>query len=207
VHMLAVHILAAHIEPALAPRPKTQIEQSIEAAFLTRVTMACEDHVARLEPMSFEDLEKEPIDAYAQAVLILFGKLGDILDANKRFPPERTRCGWCVRAAGGDQAAWDAAPWLQYPDEVVAHALICEHNPPVRKLYAAWAKTEEITVENENLRAKIVELQAQIQELNACLVVGNAGPYQITKKCVHISEDVLAELRAGLELASQKGGG
>lgn len=172
VRLLALRIIAsqlAAIEMHLV-HPETPNDQQ-SAAFLTRVTIACEDHIARAErfaPLSFEDLEKEPIDAYAKAVLILFDKLCDVLDANKRFPPERTRCGWCVRAAGGDQAAWDAAPWLKYPDEVVTHALICQHNPPVKKLYAAWAKTEEIAVENDLLKAKIAALDAMLKRNKTC---------------------------------------
>lgn len=41
-----------------------------------------------------------------------------------------SRCGWCVAAAGDDDAAWKAA--LQYDlSSIKAHTLVCPHNPLV----------------------------------------------------------------------------
>jgi len=49
-------------------------------------------------------------------------------------------CGWCVQAAGGDQAAWDAAPRYTL-DEVRAHTLSCPHNPLVVRAATAARDT------------------------------------------------------------------
>lgn len=56
------------------------------------------------------------------------------------------RCGWCVAAAGDDDAAWKAAP--QYDlSSIKAHTLACPHNPLVKErneLVAKLAKYEPI---------------------------------------------------------------
>lgn len=73
----------------------------------------------------------------------------------------KTRCGWCVHAAGDTQAAADASPTMTLA-EVREHAKTCGHSPMV--------------VEVAKLRADIIELRQALDAAEGphCSSCGNA---------------------------------
>jgi hypothetical protein len=40
-------------------------------------------------------------------------------------------CGWCVRATGNDQTAWESATHHETTEDLIRHTMTCEHNPLV----------------------------------------------------------------------------
>ncbi len=108
--------------------PVTAVERDLEEIeLLTRATDLCRPMVADLSNSD------KPVAEYtdAETLGMAFALLAvESIDARK-WPPHGQRCGWCVGAAGDDQAAWESAtvhPW----DEIRAHTLACEHNPASR---------------------------------------------------------------------------
>lgn len=68
----------------------------------------------------------------------------------------RSRCGYCVSAVGGDEAAWDAVEVRTFA-AAHAHALSCPHNPLVRELAEARARIAEL---HDQLASRAVALSA-----------------------------------------------
>lgn len=58
-----------------------------------------------------------------------------LLEAQGKVLPAAYKCGWCVKMAGGDDTAWQAAPSMTVV-EVQAHTLVCPHNPLVIEIEA-----------------------------------------------------------------------
>lgn len=70
-------------------------------------------------------------------------KQHEILEQRLVWPPLQNKCGWCVSAAGGDQAAADSLPTFTL-DEVREHIATCPGNPLVRELRATRGKAAKL---------------------------------------------------------------
>lgn len=76
----------------------------------------------------------KPVADYTddEALALGFGILGHESFESRKYHPEwKQKCGWCVEAAGNDQAAWDNAVDFDDRAAVRNHTLTCEHNPIV----------------------------------------------------------------------------
>lgn len=95
-----------------------------------------------------------------------------MLEELTAWPPTGIACGWCVRAAGDDDAARKAAQSYTL-DEVRAHANVCPHNPAV--------------IERDSLRAELAAIMAARDEALAALdaIVAETRPVQASVWYMH----------------------
>ena len=89
----------------------------------------------------------EPVKMTEQQTLavgfaFVFERWATVSESIRERPP-LARCGWCVAAAGDDQAAWTAAPEMDLA-AIKAHTLVCPLNPPVKELAEARAELVRI---------------------------------------------------------------
>jgi hypothetical protein len=114
-------------------------------------------------------------------------KYGDAFDAiRKRIPDGETagqRCGWCVKAAGRDDAAWQAAATMTF-DEASAHALKCPHNPLVQEIGKLRARAV-LTADRD--RVLVAQMAATLAASPVYADTPNA-------KCVAEARALLAEV-------------
>lgn len=61
-----------------------------------------------------------------------------LLEQRVTWPPTNNKCGWCVRAAGDNQAAAESLPTFTI-DEIREHSLLCANHPLVAQLAAMTA--------------------------------------------------------------------
>lgn len=80
-----------------------------------------------LEQLAAGEVSNERLLAHA------FLSAMDRLSQIGRFAPGLHRCGWCVAAAGDNEAAWQAVPTMDAA-AIRAHTQGCEHNPLVRRV-------------------------------------------------------------------------
>jgi hypothetical protein len=113
-----------------------------------------------------------------------------VVEHRGKWPPASIKCGWCIQAAGDDQAASDAAQVYSLA-EVRAHARVCPHSPLVRERLSSMSPEGRATydallekyfgeqrVEVEKLRAEVERLRSELAdqlELNKALARGDAS--------------------------------
>lgn len=105
-----------------------------ERALFDRVNVLLGASKART-PLTVGDVaELSDLDATLALVMVL---CADIDDATKWRRSAGGPCGYCVAAAGDDDAAYQAAARYANRDEVLAHIAVCAHNPVAVKLAEA----------------------------------------------------------------------
>ena len=122
------------------------------------------------------------------ALILTSNRYIDVMQALAGVHGRKHGCGYCWRASGATDAAWDALPKLP-PDEAHAHAQACSHNPLViegnrlRILHAqtrglleqATANRDKIATERDYLIERHALAVLHLREADAALAAIKTG--------------------------------
>jgi hypothetical protein len=150
-----------------AERPQWQ-QDVLKRAFDAACAVADGSTPPLEEPRDIASMTDEQV--IVSAYFIMLADLGAVFEAVK-FDPDRPgqRCGWCVNAAGNDQAAWDNAVEHDGYDAITAHTTTCEHNPLVRDLQRLHDEHMRFILANADLGMRVLELQEQLAQRDATI--------------------------------------